>query len=249
MKKIRYAIVALLVYSCVTYSMHRIMKSNKIFGLNTRHFRMSRNYVPNIKPLQTPWYQGNDDIRKRTCTQQLIEELAKPVADINFERAVFLVQCGADPSIPTQHDNIRLLQLLVGRPQYNNLTNALLDHYPQLVHDVCITGSGPLHNAARIGNVPVLKKLIACGAQVNKQDSYGYTPLHTLAYFNPVITGKTARIALLLKKYGADVTILNYDHTPRTPADIAKDLDNQILYDLLRPTNTMYLPLYTDNEK
>jgi ankyrin repeat protein len=218
--------------------MHHAMKSLK--KIYTRSFSLSSDYIPVHRLEKAKWCE----VRKQVFTKLLAQELEQPVEKINFEQAVCLVQCGADPAISTEHDDIRLLQFLAGRAQYNQLTGWLLDNYPELVHDVCVTGSGALHNAVRVGNLEIVKKIIISGADVNKQDMYGFTPLHTLAYFNPIMTGDVARIALVLKQHGADLKKMSDSY--ELSSGIAKRNGNEILYKILCPKDDIS---YTNAEK
>jgi ankyrin repeat protein/L-ascorbate metabolism protein UlaG (beta-lactamase superfamily) len=63
--------------------------------------------------------------------------------------------------------------------------------------------SAPLHQAARSGQLEMVKNLVENGAQVNRVDENGYTPLH-LAILN-----KNANIVKLLVEHGAFLNVKN----------------------------------------
>ena len=68
----------------------------------------------------------------------------------------------------------------------------------------------PIHNAAYLGDVANLKKLLASGVKVDARDEYGHTPLHR---------ARTAEIAKVLLKAGAKVD--SRDNKGYTPLHFA----------------------------
>ena len=67
---------------------------------------------------------------------------------------------------------------------------------------LALVGCGPsveIHEAARTGNIEVVKQYLAAGGDVNAKNDDGYTPLHVSAH------GDTKEIAELLITNGADV--------------------------------------------
>ena len=71
----------------------------------------------------------------------------------------------------------------------------------------------PIHNAAYLGDVANLKKLLASGVKVDARDEYGHTPLHR---------ARTAEIAKVLLKAGAKVD--SRDNKGYTPLHAAGDV-------------------------
>ena len=65
---------------------------------------------------------------------------------------------------------------------------------------VAPVAADPIHNAAYLGDVANLKKLLASGVKVDARDYYGHTPLHR---------ARTAEIAKVLLKAGAKVDARN----------------------------------------
>ena len=58
-----------------------------------------------------------------------------------------------------------------------------------------------LHEAARLGRVETARHLLEQGADKDKANNYGQTPLHWAAYFNHL------EVVLLLMRRGAHVTV------------------------------------------
>ncbi len=64
--------------------------------------------------------------------------------------------------------------------------------------------AGPLHDAARAGDLPLVEKLIAEGVPVDDRDDLGETPLMAAA-----LAGQTLIVEKLAARYHADVTARN----------------------------------------
>ena len=91
---------------------------------------------------------------------------------------------------------------------------------------VFLVGCGPsmsIHDAARDGNIEVVKQHLAAGTDVNAKNEWGGTPLHFAAL------GGRKEVAELLIAKGADVNAK--DDVGDTPVDWA---DNKETADLLR---------------
>lgn len=82
------------------------------------------------------------------------------------------------------------------------------------------TDGFPLHTAVRENNVTEVKRLISSGADVNKKDYQGYTPLHWSANadFLRAASVDCLTIAQLFVDAGADVNARDY-HGENTPLD------------------------------
>ena len=92
--------------------------------------------------------------------------------------------------------------------------SCILDRAPILlnVHDK--RGLTPLHVAAWAGNMKMVQRLLAEGADVNAETNWGETPLHHAVYF-----GHTEVCELLLIAGAAST---REDKMKRTPKSIAQ---------------------------
>ncbi len=88
-------------------------------------------------------------------------------------------------------------------------------------------GQSYLHFLANSGHLPGIRVLSCAGADVNKQDVYGMTPLHYAA-----LSGQRAAIIELIS-IGARKDIKNNDGD--TPADIAGKKNRDDCFSLLTP--------------
>jgi hypothetical protein len=89
--------------------------------------------------------------------------------------------------------------------------------------------SGPtmtLHSAVASGNIDAIQENIRSGANINRQDEMGYTPLHLAA-----LNGDTKIVRLLLEN-GANPQIKAFDGA--TPADIAQLRQHSEIAKLIR---------------
>src|ERR1044071_4929821 len=101
----------------------------------------------------------------------------------------------------------------------------MIRNSPDLVNAKDRYGSGPLHQAARLGQPRVAEFLLANGAVVDMKDNQGKTPLH-LAVFH----GNKALVELLLS-HGADVNARESGRV--TPLHIAVERSFRIIADVL----------------
>jgi len=76
-----------------------------------------------------------------------------------------------------------------------------------------------LHHAARVGHLKIVEYLVACGADINKQDHSGFTPLYEAS-----LHGYQSIMSFLLSK-GADVNL--QDAHGRTVLHILCEKGNQ----------------------
>jgi hypothetical protein len=109
-----------------------------------------------------------------------------------------------------------------------------------LLHDVIWQNrrfKSKFHDACRKGDVTEMYRLVCeCGANVNEQDNYGYTPLHRACSHGYRIKKHTGVIEALMM-LGADVNITN-DYG-RTPAQEAIYCNHKRLLPLLDRTSLM----------
>ena len=83
-----------------------------------------------------------------------------------------------------------------------------------------------IHDAAKDGNIKVVKQHLTAGADVNASDPRGWFPLHNVG------RGGHKEIAELLLSNGADVNVKKDDG--RTPLDFSIKFKNTEITDLLR---------------
>lgn len=93
------------------------------------------------------------------------------------------------------------------------------------VNQVSLFGERPINIAATRGSVSDMTALVSAGASVNSAGEHGYTPLH-----NAVEQGMLDAVKWLLAQ-GADRLATN--DWGMTPRDLAADLDEQVLFELL----------------
>ena len=92
-----------------------------------------------------------------------------------------------------------------------------------------LVGCGPsvdIHEAARTGNIEVVKQYLAAGGDVNAKNKKGKTPLHFAAIYDH------QEIAELLIAEGADVNTMS--NKGKTPLDWAIEEGHTETADLLR---------------
>ena len=75
--------------------------------------------------------------------------------------------------------------------------------------------AGPMHDAAKAGDVAKVRQLLANGAKVDARNKYGETPLHKAAAL-----GEGGAVKVLLAA-GADGSLKTEEG--RTPFDLAKE--------------------------
>ena len=107
------------------------------------------------------------------------------------------------------------------------LVNVVLDTYPDFdINTLDKQGKAPIHYAASIGNLEILKKLIEKKANVNSLSYDNNTPLHEAVLSNEI----TEQICELLLKNGADLNLKN--NSGKTPLNIAKE-QNLVIFNYL----------------
>jgi len=193
----------------------------------------SRRTIHN-KPALAPLVVLNEP-RHTDLNAQLCNVLS--ASHINFIRAIKLVAQGAHPKV-TSVRGINIVQHLVGRPNYNENTIKIIEKYPSIVHTLCFTGSTPLHNAVRTLNIEMVQTLIASGVDVNKQNIYGYAPLHTLADYHTKNSPELIRVLHVLIKHGANPLLCTYDK--QTAAEITQERNNMELYRIIKSIEVMF---------
>ncbi len=127
--------------------------------------------------------------------------LSVAVSFNNFESAKLLLEHGADPNLPGTWGVPPLVipPLNYGAPQTQPIIELLLDHKADItVQDTAHQTA--LHRAAEAGNLPLLERLIAAGADIDAMSDYG-TAWH-IALRNGHVP-----VADALIRAGADVSI------------------------------------------
>lgn len=108
-----------------------------------------------------------------------------------------------------------------------NAINALITQHHAQIDSPAESGETPLHGAALCGHTAAIKALIQHGADVNRQNNYGSTPLHLAASKDPEFAQKNHVEALkALTTAGANVELLTKKgetalEINKTPLEIA----------------------------
>lgn len=109
----------------------------------------------------------------------------------------FLIEHGADPdAVETDTHQTPLFNAAANGSE--EIVVLLLATGRVTVNHQDSFGLTPLHYASRHGHVPVVKRLLAAGADPNRPEKYGFTPLHEAA------ENDHATVAEVLVRHGAD---------------------------------------------
>ena len=108
-----------------------------------------------------------------------------------------------------------------------NIVKYLVDELECKVEVFDQTGYTPLHSACRNGHSATVQYFIECRQKLNLYDSSGYMPLHVGCRFS-----RTDVVKTLLSQGNIDPNILAI--TGETPLKLAKDVDTEIIKDLIR---------------
>ncbi|UZP42855.1 hypothetical protein NXS19_010671 [Fusarium pseudograminearum] len=130
-------------------------------------------------------------------SQASSEDITYNAQDMNlYPSSIFTnLSPGSSSSLSMQDSNVILCS-----PMTSPMTRHVIPSCPKDNYGVQSAKPGsPLHIAAAMGHLKVVKTLITYGANVNEVDAAGYSPIHYATRNN-----HTAIVALLLEK-GADV--------------------------------------------
>ncbi|WP_224364241.1 ankyrin repeat domain-containing protein [Hyalangium versicolor] len=146
-------------------------------------------------------HQWDDEDRPTILTDLLNQENnEEPSAEI----LKTLLQAGANPNLPNGRGETPLM-LAVGYTEQPELTELLLEHGAQ-VNAVDAEGASALMNAVKDGNVRLVERLIAKGADVNQAATYdqGNTVLTMALHLDEVYGDPSPKVVDALLRGGAN---------------------------------------------
>lgn len=163
--------------------------------------------------------EKNADLKKHNAYfQQSVLHLAARAGAIDLIRLV--LARSHDPEFILERDFLGYTCLNWAiESRFPEIIELFLTTNPDLVHIVNNQNASPLHQAATIGQVGILKLLLKANAVVEIKDVYEWTPLHRAAQ-----AGNTEALQLLLD-HGAQINVKSGDGTPLLCAARAGSLE------------------------